>query len=481
MSHPIDAQQDAVQFTDVLLESSVVTPIGQIPGLDLVIDAGGLLMTSIDTRSTQTVRYGALREVRCGERAVLADGSPAVVVAAVVAGRPLRWLIPADQLPLSQAGALEELLGRRVDEARGADPPPVPAAGAGAPREPDPPPPAAWSPASSIGQPAQPAQLPVEPPQLPPQPQPVEPAQLPVPATQWARYPDPAGHRGVSGRPGPVEPERRRRWQLASLVVVVALLVAAAVVIPFAARSTPTRPAVSGAQSADRDLARQINLQAADLPAAWTVDRSGSGPLSGFLGTGTSTGGSSPDESALTRQVATQFEQCMGIPAAADRIFGPSGSVPAASASSPAFAAPSSSVGEEAGSSVDVYASARAVAADLAQIRRPQFPSCFGDALGTSFAGAASGAGQVGQPEVDPVSLPAHPGVTSSGVAVTVPLTASGTTVPVQFGVVLVGASRVEATLFTFSQTTPFPPALMSSLSLRLADNIAAESAGTAT
>jgi hypothetical protein len=315
----------------------------------------------------------------------------------------------------------------------------------------------------------------------------------PVPmfdAPSWASSPEAPAPLEPSSGPAPAGPARRRFGPLLwTLVAVEVLLVAAAITIPIADQAPPARPVSGGATLGDRQLARDINLQPANLPSTWTIDRASNGPLSGFLGSGASNAGPSKQDTQLADQVAAQFEQCMGIAPSADRIFGPAGSTPSAASSSPAFAAPSDSPGqpagaEEAGSSVDVYPSSREVAADLAQIANAKFPACFGAALGTSFVGAAtSGASgdQVGQPQVQPIAVPRRQGVTSSGVEVTIPLTTQGTTVPVQFGVVLIGGDRVEATLFTFSDATPFPSTLTSSLSLKLADNIAAEGVGTAT
>ncbi len=497
MTDQVLGSQAAVQFTGVLLESRVVKPIGEIPGLDLHIGPGGIFMISAATRSTQSVEYLALSDVRCGDLASLPDGSPAMAMSAVVAGRPLRWLIPAAQLPASSADALASLVRQRVEAARGASAAHLAAVV---------PPPIVSAPASELptwaSQVAQRGSAPV------PEDAPWAPApELPIRAGQpeqsaWAPaplWPGSGFEQPGSVQPGFVEPygsaptaaRARRRFGplLWTLVGAEVLLVAAAIVIPIAAQAPAPRPAPGGAAFADRQLARQINLQPSDLPATWTVDRASNGPLSGFLGASTSNAAPTKQDTHLADQVAAQFEQCMGIAPSEDRIFGPAGSTPTASSSSPAFAAPSDSPGqaagaEEAGSSVDVYPSTTEVAADLAQIADAKFPACFGAALGTSFVGAATSGGsgdQVGQPQVQPITVPQRQGVTSSGVEVTIPLTTQGTTVPVQFGVVLIGGDRVEATLFTFSEATPFPSTLTSSLSLTLADNIVAEGVGTAT
>ena len=220
---------------------------------------------------------------------------------------------------------------------------------------------------------------------------------------------------------------------------------AAAIVIPIAAQAPvrgrhPGEPRLLTASW----LARSTSNPRI-FPRRGPSTGASNGPLSGFLGASTSNAAPTKQDTHLADQVAAQFEQCMGIAPSEDRIFGPAGSTPTASSSSPAFAAPSDSPGqaagaEEAGSSVDVYPSTTEVAADLAQIADAKFPACFGAALGTSFVGAATSGGsgdQVGQPQVQPITVPQRQGVTSSGVEVTIPLTTQGTTVPVQFGVVL--------------------------------------------
>jgi hypothetical protein len=270
---------------------------------------------------------------------------------------------------------------------------------------------------------------------------------------------------------------------LAALVVAEVALVIAAIVLPIAANHSGGSHAPAAVTFSDRDLARQLNLQQADLPSTWTIDHSADGPLSGFLAPSGGTGAPTPQDQQLAAQVSAQFEQCMGITASADRIFGAAGSKPSAVASSPAFASPASAPDEEAASSVDVYKSSALVAADTAQIAKPQFPSCFGAALGTSFVGAADSStsgDQVGQPTVEAVTLPQRKGIVAAGVNVTVPVTRQGATVPIQFGVVLIGGYRAESTLYTFSEPGSFPATMTTSLSNALASRIVAESSGTA-
>jgi hypothetical protein len=265
--------------------------------------------------------------------------------------------------------------------------------------------------------------------------------------------------------------------------VIAAMLIVAAIVIPLVAGSD-TRAPSGGAAARERQIAQGMNLVSGDLPATWTVDRSSNGPLASFLGSGTSGGGSSSSQDhQLQVQVAAQFEQCMGITAPADRIFGSAGATPSAQASSPAFAAPAGAPVQEAGSSVALFSSASSVAADVAQVESPKFPSCFGAALATSFVQAgqqsSGGAAQFGEPQVQPVLVPVHQGVVTAGADVTISVTAHGVTVPLQFGVIFVGGGRAEATLCTYSSPQPFPPELSTSLTRALAASVQTGSPGT--
>ena len=439
-----------LRFSGVTLEAVGTgpgneTPVAAVPGLSMQIDAAAVSMSSPLTGSSQSVTYDQFADVHCGEPGALSDGSPAVAMSAAVAGRPLRWLIPASQLSESEAAVLEGVLRERVSAS-------APPSGGPAPAE--------------LGTGAPP---PVDgPPVAPPPGFAVEPVAPPASPADGGRR----RHR------------RRLGNLLVALIITEVLLVAAAVVVPIVA-SGGTAKAPPSPTAGDRQLARQLNLQKSDVPAGWSLDRSSDGPLSGFLDLGGGTGPPTRQDRKLAGQVAAQFEKCMGISPSRDRFFGSAGSKPTASASSPAFAAPASaagSLGQEAGSSVAVFASARTVVADVAQMSNPEFPTCFGAALATSFVGAAANDGsasQLGQPVIKPANLPPHKGVATAGVDVTIPVTRQGTVVPVEFGIFLIGGGRAEATLYTFSEQDPFPDALVSSLSLVLAGNVASEGTGT--
>jgi len=274
----------------------------------------------------------------------------------------------------------------------------------------------------------------------------------------------------------------RRRWWL--LFAGGAALVVAAVIVAVVALASPessaSRPA---AAHGDHAMAQQINLSLASVPDGWKVDASGSGPLSGLLGGGSSSP-TTPAQSQQADQTAKTFEQCLGVPPSSDRIFGSAGGTPTAQASSPAFASPTSPPLLEAGSTVEVYATAAPVSADLAEVSEPKFPTCFGQALGQLLAGSAqSGAGSsgvtVGTPQVSTIGVATHDGVQALGVAIDLPLSKAGQQSDLQFGFTLLGGGRTEATLVTFSAPTPFPASLTTSLAQSLQTNIATEGSGT--
>jgi len=268
-----------------------------------------------------------------------------------------------------------------------------------------------------------------------------------------------------------------------ALVALVVVLVAAGAALVVTV-SAPDRGGAPGpsATAGDQEVAQQINISVADVPSSWSVDPSADGPLGALFSSPGPVGLSARQRRAFAR-VAGGFERCMGIPASADRIFGRAGARPTAQANSEVFAAPTAGPIVATGSQTQVFASAAAVAADQAQVSSARFPQCFGTALGTEFVeGAQSGTGAAatfGTPEVQPLALPATRGVETVGLELTIPITSAAETVTTQFGFVLTGGGRVEATLITFAAATSFPAPLTASLTATLEHNIAAR--GTAT
>ena len=297
-------------------------------------------------------------------------------------------------------------------------------------------------------------------------------------------YGAPGAYPGWPGRDDwaiatPHAPRRRRRWLVIVIVVVVLAAAAAGLAIGLTG-STSSAPPVSHPDG-DRQVAQQIALTQGDLPSGWTVDHSSDGPLSGLLSTGNSA--LTPAEQQQAETISTQYEGCMGIPASEDRIFGSAGAIPTAQAASPAFAAPGAAESVEAGSTVDMFARPAAVQADEAQISAAGFPRCFGAALGQLLtAGSSTGTSSsvlIGTPQVQALTLAQQAGVRTVGVDLVIPVVHSGTSTPLQFGVVLIDGGRAEATLVTFASPGTFPSALTASLAGTLAAHVAAYGMGS--
>ena len=485
-----------MRFTGAVFESPVD---GSVP-IDLTIDEHGLLMNGPTLGPELRADWGELTEVRCGEPHVMPDGRPAVAIDAVVVGQGVRWLVPGEQLGTGGAGSLARVVEQHARNGhagsagavQGAGSPGPDMAGAAG---------STWAPAAhrpvhaapeAASEPEPPARSPARRPaharRTDGEPHP-DPSGAAVP-WWWGLGPaePPAGGLAQGGAPagGLVEgrapagglragtPQHGRFGPPVSvLVILIGLLVVAGIVVLLVA------PPAGGGAGAARDEAARINLVASDLPQTWSVDASRNGPLASFLEP-VPPGERSSAQTPLQARVASSFEHCMGIAAPQDRIFGTAGATPVAQASSPAFAAPTGGPVQEAGSTVAMFGSPADVAADVSQVANSKFPECFGAALATSLVGAGrlSGTGaRFGEPEVSPVRDAGAGPVVVAGAEVTVPVTAHGVAVPLQFGVVFVGGGRAEATLYTYSSAQPFPPALSRSLTRDLARNVAAQSA----
>ncbi|HMD45554.1 MAG TPA: hypothetical protein VKG43_05315 [Acidimicrobiales bacterium] len=439
-----------------------------VPGLSLAVERTGITITDAagEWRSLPWARLDDPIVVE-SQRLLTAPVAPgtedAVVLAASVGGRPVRWLIPPGQV------TSERFAGLRTLVPQVAAPLPPPPADVPAP----PAPPAPFGGPSFVP------------------PSPAARAAQPWPGGGWTAPPPPAGSwapppGAAEAVPSGARPSRTRRRGLAIAGVT---LIAAAVVLAVVAAaaggpgSAPRSGTSAGASArADRQVAEQINLSAADLPPDWTIDSSGQSPIQGFLGGG---GGGSPSvtptEHQQAEQIAQHFEQCMGLPSGSDRIFGAASVSPVAGAASPVFKAAGAASLVEAGSSVSIFRSASSVTADLTQISNPKFPGCFGTALGAYLVIGASAAASatVGAPQVAPMSLTASPGARVAGVTVDVPLTNGSVTASLQIGVVLVGGGRAEATLVTFATPGAFSVPLTSDLAADLERNVATDGSGT--
>ncbi len=300
----------------------------------------------------------------------------------------------------------------------------------------------------------------------------------PVPEPPYAGY-------AAAGWPPPLppEPKKKSKTLLFLIIGLVVVLAAAAVAIPLSLGhtkkvATPTtsqrqhqREAALG--TAAQQVARQVNISLADLPAAppWAVDSSQDAALNAFLQVDDNTK-PTPAEEKEEKQVATQFETCMGIAADNDREFGNASSIPITTVPSPVFAeaAPSKA---EAGSETEVFSSTAPVQADGAQVSNPKFPGCLGAALGTLLSEAfGQGAVTTSTPSVQPIAMTDIAGTNPVGTNITIPVTENGVTTNLEYGFVMVYSGKVEATLLTFNTPTPFSTVLQLQLIQTLAQNV---------
>jgi hypothetical protein len=269
------------------------------------------------------------------------------------------------------------------------------------------------------------------------------------------------------------------------LAVVVAAAVAAAVAIPLVATHkspapAPTRPPAGPAAAA---LARAVNLRLSDAPAGWGVDQSPDGPLSGFLGGG-STASLTPAQERAAARITTVFERCMSIGPGSDRLFRPTrADHPVAGASSPALQAPGGGT-EEVGSVTQVYATGAPVRSDARLVALPHFATCDGQATAAAVllgaGGPAAGAAGLtfGSPSSHPLAFASRAGVTTAGTEVDVGVTGQGRTGSVVLQAVYVGGGRAEATLYTVAVDGAVPPSLTGALVADLQSRVAAGSRG---
>ncbi|MHB1775323.1 MAG: hypothetical protein ACYCU7_04955 [Acidimicrobiales bacterium] len=429
----------ALAFDGVSLELAGGATTTVVSGLRVVVDAHGITTYGPEPGSVRSVPWPLVAEPRFGEPRSSADGVPAFGLTATVAGRAVRWVIPAVQLNADRVARLHRLVaahgggGRPAGSAR-------PPGFAAAPSPPRP----AWTP----------------PPAGPPRPGPIG-ASSPFPGVPRM------------AEVGSLSTGRRR---LGRVPVVTALAVAAAALgVGIGVGVSPGGPARRGsagrppvASSRAHRLAERLSLSAGDVPAGWQTDPNPSGgPIGALLQPGSST--LTPPEQASAAAVATRYERCMGVRRSQDRIFGPARSRPEATASSPGFVAPGPAP-TEVGSQSEVFGSPAPVAADLAQVEAAKFPTCLGGALAGELSALGNGAGaNVGTPTVVALTtLPQLGGVRAVGTDVTVSASLAGQQASVQVGIVLIGGGRAETTLVTFAEGAAFPRLLTEGMTASL-------------
>ena len=482
-------------------------PATVIYDVSLSLSPSGLSVIPPLPAAPTTVPWPSMVDARCGEPGVLPDGSPAVAVSAIVAGRFVRWLVPADQMPGERATAIDLLLAARTGrppaltpEVEKGDAPkrrarrrqPDVAVLLAPPRREDGGPQAAprvvATPLPAPAATAEPPPATAEPPPATAEPPPATAEPLPATAEPppAAAEPPPATATPRAAPAGRRSRARRRSTVVLLLWLAIAVLVAAGAAA-LALTLTSSGHGTGGARTAivtDRAIARAVNLRLADLPTGWTVSPTPNGPLSGFLGDHGLARSGSPG-SALSSGVAIQYETCMGVAGSRDTLLGATAPEPVAHAGSPAFVGPSSGPAFEAASSTAVYGSATSVTSATAELARPRFAKCFGTAVGEEFRVAAQASSEevqvhYGNPKVVVLSLPRIDGTRASGVDVLLPLAFSGAkTTSVELGFVFVTGARVESTLVTFGTASGFPAPLTDSLAGELEKEIGAR-AGSA-
>lgn len=168
---------------------------------------------------------------------------------------------------------------------------------------------------------------------------------------------------------GGVVTRRRRR---AGAVAVVAVLLLASFAGGIGAW-------LSGRGGTDElTAARAVNLSAKDLPPGWSTTATS---VMGYLFPPsaqviTSTPTTQPSNNAIWLAVSSQFQRCIGVSAAKDRVYGAAGQMPDYQISSPVFSS-STFQGIQLASTVQYYATTTMVRRDTAEMSRPNFGACF--------------------------------------------------------------------------------------------------------
>jgi len=187
----------------------------------------------------------------------------------------------------------------------------------------------------------------------------------------------------VSGHGGRAAPRLRR---------VAPLAVAGAVVLASFGGYVASRPAAPISNPVVRAL-EALNLSASDVSSTWASSTSvNSSPLQllmtppgQVLSSSSATAAAAGSPYALA---AFHFDTCLAVSNAEDRIFGESGQSALYQVSSPVFSTASEG-GLQVESSAQYYSSSASVAADVAEMSRPDFGRCFAQAMADLLVGAS--------------------------------------------------------------------------------------------
>ena len=275
-------------------------------------------------------------------------------------------------------------------------------------------------------------------------------------------------------------PPRQRRRRAAWLIVALSALGIAATLLIVLLGSSTGGSGSSGQSAAERSATRSRGLVLGDLPSGWGLDNPATAPLSGLLST--SGGSSTKAERAAYATVVAEYQRCMGLSDASDRVFGKAGVTPLLQVSSKPFATITSSAYLEAGTVTQLYSSPADVAKDLTQLRSASFPGCFAESLGRLIMESSSPSAITASYQITPQTLPSSLGAFTAGANVLVQLSdGAGSTVPAEIGVTAIVHAPYEQTLYTFSTPGSFPTALRDRLVSILAGRLvgAAGSAST--
>ena len=169
--------------------------------------------------------------------------------------------------------------------------------------------------------------------------------------------------------------ERRRRR--AGIVVVAVAVLAASLAGGIGALLNSGSG--HGAELVD---ASAVNLTLRDLPGQWSAyPRAVVTPLAAIFPpsnqvvTSSTTPTTAPPAKSLWGRVSSLFQRCLGVSAAADRVYGAAGQMPDYQVSSPVFSSPGGDV--QLATTAQYYATTSMVRRDTAEMSRSAFGSCF--------------------------------------------------------------------------------------------------------
>jgi hypothetical protein len=174
---------------------------------------------------------------------------------------------------------------------------------------------------------------------------------------------------------GGVVARHRRRAGVYSVAVIVLIAALAGVIGSWLYRNS----------SGSRELSdvRNVNLTMRDLPTGWYPALAPDTSVLSYLFTApgkvvqlSTTPTTLPKKNSVFTKVTTVFDQCLGVSARRDRVYGPAGQQPDYQVSSKIFASPSFG-GIEAVSTAQYYHTTTMVRRDTAEMSRADFGSCF--------------------------------------------------------------------------------------------------------